>query len=108
LAEKAKHWKKTGRDASALLVGPSLVHFMTWAAYTDLVLTETEQTYLHASRAAEAAHQASETQREKRRWRRLRVLNGVLLGVSTLAMGLAAYTFKRWHKAMKQQSIFDF
>ena len=85
LAIAASEWLDAGRDPSLLLRGNQLVRFRSWAAESDLALTEGERTFLQAGIAAREEESAAEDSRrareaalERRSLNRLRALALVL------------------------------
>jgi hypothetical protein len=95
LAAMAAEWREAQQEASFLAGGTRLEQFKTWAADTELALTEQEREYLDASLAErmrqaqeEMQRQAREKALERRSVRFLRALVAVLLLATLGALGL--------------------
>jgi WD40 repeat protein/serine/threonine protein kinase/DNA-binding SARP family transcriptional activator len=100
LANATAEWQLAERDAGFLLRGTRLDQFADWAGRTHLAIASAERAFLEASlaarrkrQAAEAARQAHEAALERRSRQRLRVLVGVLLVATAVAVGLTIYAF---------------
>jgi WD40 repeat protein len=102
LGYAANEWLDSGREGSFLLRGTRLDQFETWAASTDLALTEAENDYLEASleerrvrEVAEAGRLAREAAMERRSRNFLRLLVGVFALAALVAVVLTIFAFNQ-------------
>jgi WD40 repeat protein/DNA-binding SARP family transcriptional activator len=112
LAAAVADWTAAGQDASFLVRGNRLEQFEAWTATSEFALAETERAYLDASiaaRAAEAAEERAQKEREaalqRRSGNRLRALVGVLAIACIIAAGLSLFAFAQRGRARDQTRV---
>ncbi|MEV4804360.1 helix-turn-helix domain-containing protein [Nonomuraea sp. NPDC049421] len=93
LAETASAWDREARDPSLLYRGTRLQTVLDWAAANPAALTTTEQEFLEACQAAQAAEQA--TARRHARLRRQAVAGLAVLLVAALVSTVFAVNAAR-------------
>ena len=110
LAASARDWIDADRDPSFLLQGSRLEQAETWQTNSGLAVTPEERDYLDASRAErerrtadEAARLAHEEELERRSFRRLRALVGVLAVAAIVAIGLTVFATTQRGRAESQE-----
>jgi serine/threonine protein kinase/WD40 repeat protein/DNA-binding winged helix-turn-helix (wHTH) protein len=112
LSAEAAEWNAAGRDPSFLLRGSRLEQFESWAAGTDIALSQVEHEYVDASlraRDADVAEQGAQRQREaslkRRSVYRLRALVAVLTAGVLVAGSLAWVAEDRQRQAERESRI---
>ena len=110
LAASARDWIDADRDPSFLLQGSRLEQAETWETNSGLAVTPEERDYVDASRAErerrtadEAARLAHEEELERRSFRRLRALVGVLAVAALVAIGLTVFATSQRGRAQAQE-----
>jgi WD40 repeat protein len=98
LGEAVREWNDAHRAPEYLLAGGRLAHFETWAAETDLSLTDDERALLAASR-----HRVDATATRQTRRRRLIVAGFAVIAL--LAMGLALVASANQQSAERQAAV---
>lgn len=109
LAAATREWIDSGHDDSFLVTGLRLEQFESWREHADLALTADEQRFLQASlterdrsRERADAQRAHETALERRAFRRMRALVGVLAAAALVAAGLTVFALDRSQQARAQ------
>jgi WD40 repeat protein len=112
LAAAVADWTAAGQDPSFLVRGNRLEQFETWTATSKFALAETERAYLDASvagRAAEAAEERAQKEREaalqRRSGNRLRALVGVLAVASIIAVALSLFARQQADVAEREERV---
>jgi len=103
LAIDATEWRAAGRDKSFLLTGAQLEQIASWAAKTDVLLTEEERAYIASSlvekRTQDARQKARQIQRIEQERNRNRILQITIVGmvlVLGIVLGLVVFNFSQW------------
>ena len=112
LAASARDWVEADGDPSFLLGGSRLEQAETWQATSGLAVTPEEREFIEASRtererrnADEAARLAHEEELERRSFRRLRALVGVLAVAAIVAVGLTVFATSQQGRAEREERI---
>lgn len=102
LAHAAQEWLNADRDPSYLATGTRLSLFETWAAATDVALTDQEARYLEASIAEWRARREREARLERRARQWLMALVVGLAVFLVVALGLLIFAIREQDKAKDQ------
>ncbi len=95
LAVTINEWLEAGRDSSYLLSGGRLAQFATWAAGSDLVLTDVESGFLAESQRQEDRRAAT------RRWRRVAIAGSQ----TVLAIVAIVFAVFAWDQGNKVEDL---
>ncbi len=108
----AAEWTRSGEDPGFLLAGSRLGHFESWAATTDVALSDLERRYLDrgvarrlAQEEAEEARRAREAALERRSVLRLRGLVAVLTVTALVASVLSAIAVGQRGRAEREARL---
>lgn len=118
LAAAAAEWEAAAHDVGFLLTGARLAQYETWADATDILLTQTERTFLQASLAErervlnaeqERQRRELETQRQlaeqrQRAANRLRYFLVAVLIFLAIAVGLSVFAFDQRETAQDNEA----
>ncbi|MFO1430694.1 MAG: hypothetical protein U1F76_11230 [Candidatus Competibacteraceae bacterium] len=85
----AELWNQQSRPKERLLAGDELAKAETWAEQKQEEITDIEKQYLEASQ-----EQWNVVKKEQRRQRQIKILAGISMMVSVIAVGLAIYAYK--------------
>lgn len=108
LTQASEEWANSNRDRSYLARGSRLQQFQDWAARSDVVLNQAEQTYLNVSleerekqERVEQARVERERQLEERAQNRLRLLAVFMTFAAVVGLGLAGFAFFQSQQAIE-------
>ncbi len=115
LSGSAAIWRDAGRDKSFLMSGAQVEQMASWAAQTDVLLTEEERAYIAASMVEkrtqdtrEKMRQLQRIEQERRARNRLQVLVSVMAIAVGIALGLTLFGFfqaNRWETSYNRLKV---